>query len=118
MIGEIKTTRRVGDDGEWIVVKHYFVDGVEVSEAEYREKLPEQAGVPMFATAINDAKPLRSDAMAVHPKQIPQVMARNKRHGLNVEYDRHGRPVLRDSGQRKKLMKIEGLKQQNSYYGA
>lgn len=119
MTGEIKTTRKLGDDGEWIVVEHYFLDGREVTKREYRKFIPEKDGVPMFATAINDANPLRSDALAVHPDQIPAAVERNKRHGLTgMAYDRQGRPVFTDRGQRKKLMKIEGVHDRNSYYGA
>lgn len=73
---------------------------------------------PMFGTAISGAKPLKSNALAVHPKQIAAVLARNKKHGINVRYDRRGRPVFTDAGQRKKLMKLEGVRQLNSYYGA
>lgn len=119
MTGEIKTTRRVGANGEWIVTEHYFLDGQEVTRAMYRAAIPEKKGVPMFATAISAANPLKSDALAVHPEQIPEAVARNKKHGLTgLAYDRQGRPVFTDSGQRKKLMKIENVRQRNSYYGA
>lgn len=73
---------------------------------------------PMFATAITGAKPLKSDALAVHPRQIEAAIARNKRHGLtSLRYDRRGRPVFTDSGQRRALMKIESVRQMNSAYG-
>jgi len=78
--------------------------------------LPDHKG-PYFALAIDGAHPVRSDALAVHSKQIPQVVARNKRHGLSIEYDKIGRPVFTDAGQRRKLMKIEGYRKMNSAYG-
>lgn len=118
MNGRITRTRRLGEDGEWVVTLHYFLNGEEVTEAEYRKAIPEQEGVPLFATAVNDAKPWMSDSMAIHPSQIEQAKARNKRHGLNIEYAKDGRPICTDSGQRRKLMKIEGVRQKNSYYGA
>lgn len=119
MTGTITKSRRLGDDGEWIITEHYFLDGQPVTKREYRKAIPEKEGVPMFATAINDAQPLRSDALAVHPDQIPDAIARNKKHGLTgMRYDRRGRPVFTDRGQRKKLMKIEGAHDRNSYYGA
>jgi len=62
--------------------------------------------------------PIRSEAMACHTSQIPDMMARNKKHGLSIPYDRLGRPILNDAGQRKALMKVEGVKDLNSYYGA
>lgn len=123
MTGEIRDVRRVGDDGEWEVRKVYLLDGKEVPEGEFLAAFPDRQMVekgkgPHFALAINDAHPLRSEALACHPKQIAAVRARNAKHGLNIPYDRHGRPVFTDAGQRRKLMKIEGVRQQNSYYGA
>lgn len=78
---------------------------------------------PYFHTAITGARPLRSDALAVHTSQIPAVMARNKKHGLTIRYDRAGRPVFTDPGQRKALMRVEseamGVKivKKNSFNG-
>lgn len=118
MIGEIKKTRKLGPDGEWIITDHYFLDGEEVTEKQYRKGIPEKEGVPMFATAVGDANPWVSDALAVHSSQIPEAIARNKKHGLNIRYDRMGRPVCSDSGQRKKLLKIEKAHDRNSFYGA
>lgn len=77
---------------------------------------PQHKG-PYFNLAIDGAHPLKSDALAVHPKQIAAVKERNRKRGLNIDYDRHGRPVFTDAGQRRKLMKIEGVRQQNSYFG-
>lgn len=79
---------------------------------------PETYKGPMFGTAITGAKPLKSDALACHTSQIPAIVARNKKHGINVRYDRAGRPVFTDAGQRRALMKLEKVRQQNSYYGA
>ncbi len=121
MNGRISQTRRLGDNGEWIVTTHYFLDGIEVTEAKYRRAIPEKEGTPMFATAISDSKPWISDSLAVHKSQIEEVKKRNAKHGLNIQYLPDGRPVCRDAGQRKKLMKIEGVRQvgkRGSYYGA
>ena len=125
----------------------YFVDGYEVPQSVYdtlfpSKLFPSDTGLslaeaeaalakivaetpapephkgPYFNLAIDGAHPLKSEALAVHSKQIPAVMARNKKHGLNIRYDRMGRPVFTDAGQRRALMKIEGAKQMNSYYGA
>lgn len=117
MTGEIKTTRKVDDAGEWVLTEHFFIDGKEVDETAFRTAFPEQEGTPMFGNSPR-AWPWVSDSLAVHSKQIGQVKERNARHGLNIEYDRKGRPVCTDAGQRKKLMKLEGVRQQNSYYGA
>ncbi len=52
-------------------------------------------------------KPLASDALAVHPAQIEEVMERNRRHGLYTEYDKEGRPVLKSRDERRRLMHVE-----------
>lgn len=116
MTGIIRDKKRLGDDGEWIVETEYVIDGVVVSLKEWRKAFPEQEGVPMFGNS--SGWPMRSEAMGVHTSQIPAVMARNKKHGLSIPYDRLGRPILADAGQRKALMKVNKVKQMNSYYGA
>lgn len=118
MNGEIRTRRTVGDDGEWVVEPLYFVNGVQVTEKEFRKFFPDREGTPGMTMAIRDAKPCKSNALAVHPTQIEQARARNKRHGINVDYEAHsGRPIFTDSGQRRKLMKLEGVRDRNSYFG-
>jgi hypothetical protein len=79
---------------------------------------PDHRG-PYIHTAITGAKPLRSDALGVRTKDIPAAMARLKKHGITgVRYDRVGRAVFADAGARRALMKLEGVRQMNSYYGA
>jgi hypothetical protein len=114
--GEVKETKRVGDDGEWAYTTRYFIDGLEVTEDGFREVFKSD-GAPQFADAIHGANPWVSDALGVHPKQIEEAKARNKKHGLNIDYTPDGRPICTDSGQRRLLCKIEGVRQKNSYYG-
>src|SRR5438105_15534031 len=121
MTGQIRTTRQLGDDGEWVLTPEYVIDGRVVTEAVFRVEFPEAAepdarGVHL-CTAIHGARPLRSDALACHTSQIPAIMARNAKHGLHVQYDRLGRPAFTDAGQRKAWMMIEGVRQMKSYYG-
>ena len=97
---------------------HYYLDGREVTEAEYRERYPApelgQGGIP--GGLHSKGWPIYSDALAVHPKQIEAAKARNKKHGLNIEYDpKDGRAILPDNGARRKLMKIEGCHDNDCY---
>jgi len=62
-------------------------------------------------------KPLVSDALAVHPDQVPEVIERNRKHGINVHYDSDGCPVLPTRQVRKALMKIEGHFDRAGGYG-
>lgn len=62
--------------------------------------------------------PMKSEAMAVHPDQIPEALARNKRHGISgVSYDRLGRAVLADRRARRDLMRLEGVHDNQGGYG-
>lgn len=72
---------------------------------------------PYMALAITTDKPICSSALAIHPSQREEAKARNKRHGINVDYDAAGCPVLTDPNVRKKLMKLEGARDLHSYYG-
>lgn len=59
--------------------------------------------------------PMKSMALGVHGTQRAEAYERNRKHGVNVSYDRCGRAVIPDAGEHKKLMKLEGLKQNNAF---
>lgn len=117
MTGLIRDKKKLDDAGEWVIEPEYVIDGQVVTAEEFVAAFPEQQGVPMFGNSTK-GWPMRSEAMAVHRKQIPEVLARNKKHGLSIPYDRTGRPILADAGQRKALMKVERYIDRNSFYGA
>ncbi len=59
--------------------------------------------------------PMRSLALAVHPSQAAEATERNRRAGVNVTYDRLGRAVIPDAATRKKLMRLEGVFDRDSF---
>lgn len=61
--------------------------------------------------------PLVSEALAVHPKQVAEANARAKRHGISVTYQKDGRCIIPDRGNRKKLLRLEGLHDNRGGYG-
>lgn len=63
------------------------------------------------------SKKIESDALAVHPDQIAEVVERNRKHGLHIHYLPDGRPVLEDRAQRRRLMKVEGVHDRRGGYG-
>ncbi len=95
----------------------FFIDDREVTKEEFdRAFPPREVGVPGgHSTAW--ANGLESDALAVHPSQIGQAMARNKRHGLHIDYTKDGRPILKDRGQRRDLMRVERVHDNQGGYG-
>jgi uncharacterized protein YigE (DUF2233 family) len=115
MNGRIENKRRLNDAGEWEDCLTYFIDGKEVSEEEFAEAFPDREGMPNFGHR-SGCWPMMSDACAVHPKQVEQANARNKRHGVNVEYSPNsGRAIIPDAKAYKKLRKLEGYHFNNGY---
>ncbi len=93
--------------------KMYQWYGVLMTEAEFDAKFQStrQGGNRPWS------KKIESDALAVHSSQIPEVMERNRKHGLHINYTAEGLPVLEDNGQRNKLMEIEGAFDRDACYG-
>lgn len=87
--------------------KTFYLDGVEVSEEEFRAAFPDK---PIGAGAIRVwNQPIHSEALGVHPDQIPEAMDEDKKLGVGgVEYDHHGRPIFTSSKQFRKYAKAYG----------
>jgi hypothetical protein len=87
--------------------QRYFIDGKEVTHAEFKKAFPDKPiGTGEGITAWK--RPIESDALAVHPEQIPEVLERNRRHGVHIDYNREtGAPILRQRGDRTALIKLE-----------
>lgn len=62
--------------------------------------------------------PMKCEALAVHPSQVEQMNERNKKHGVNVQYEpKHGLAVIPDEAAYRRLRKLEGVHHNNSYNG-
>ncbi len=59
---------------------------------------------------------IHSNAMGVHPDQISEAMAHDRRLGCPVEYDRAGRPVFTSKSQRRRYIRAHGVVDQAGYY--
>lgn len=60
--------------------------------------------------------PMKCEALAVHPRQVEAINARNKRHGINVQYEpKWGLAIIPDEGEYKKLRRLEGVHFNNAY---
>ncbi len=62
-------------------------------------------------------KPVVSDALACHPDEIPEAMARDRQHGITTEYLPDGRAVLSSRSHRKAMMKSLGMHDNEGGYG-
>ena len=96
----------------------YLIDGKEVTKAEFDLAFPDKPiGIP-GGHHTTCWPQISEDAFAVHPKQVEQANARNRRHGINVEYDKAtGAAIIPDRDQRRKLLKLEGWRDNSGGYG-
>ena len=76
----------------------YLIDGREVTKAQFDEAFPDQAiGTGEGLTSWH--RPVVSDALAVHPRQVEEARELAKRKGVPVEFQPDGRPVFTSSRQ-------------------
>jgi hypothetical protein len=94
----------------------YYIDGKEVTKAEFDVAFPPKP-IGDGAGLIAWKRPLRSRALAVHPKQVQQANARSERMGLGVHYEPDGTAVLPTRNIRKNLMKAEAMHDNEGGYG-
>jgi hypothetical protein len=106
----------------------YFVDGREVTEAQYDAAFPSkleellEAG-DLLPSDTRTGWPLASDALAVHPDQVQEANERNRKAGVNVTYsdgkDGHkkGQALLPSRHERRKLLRLEKAHDRDGGYG-
>ncbi len=61
--------------------------------------------------------PYHSDAMGVHPDQIPEAQAACQKKGLDTQYDKEGCPIIRSRKHFKKHAEAFGYYARNAGYG-
>lgn len=60
--------------------------------------------------------PMHCEALAVNPRQVERINARNKKHGVNVEYHpKTGLAIIPDEAAYKRLRKLERVHHNNCY---
>jgi hypothetical protein len=106
------------ETAEFETVATYFLDGTEVSKAEFEVEFPPQpiiVGEPYRPTVF---VPISSEALAYHPKQIPEAREHFKKLGIgDTHIDAMGRPVLRDRQHRRRVLKALGKVDFSSFTG-
>ncbi len=101
----------------------YFVEGKEVTKEEFDEVVTQKPfipGKPPRASSLT-AWPMTSAGAGVHPEQIDEAEATNKRMGDNVRYVREGEnagdAIFTDRGQRRDHLKNIRLFDKDGGYG-
>lgn len=83
---------------------------LELANQHMLSRVPVPAKTPVFGTG-NFKRKVVSESMAVHPDQIEEARAHDKKLGLtSVHYDEHGRPSFSDSGTFRKYIRAHGLR--------
>lgn len=86
----------------------YYLDGVEVTKEQFDASFPDQplgGGDPLCAFP-----PLHSEALAVHPDQIPEAVEDAKRKDVPTEFDPEGRPIFTSSAHFRKYARAYGFR--------
>jgi len=61
-----------------------------------------------------DIWPMESYAAGVHPKQIPEMVEFDKKHGVPTDYSEDGDPVFRGPRHRRRYCEAHGLFDRNA----
>ncbi len=72
---------------------------------------------PVAGDSLCGWKPLVSDALAVHPDQVPEATESARRHDVPVEFQPDGRPILSSRSRRKAYLKAYGFRDNQGGYG-
>ncbi len=95
----------------------YKLNGVEVSREEMLKDAPPCRMVDKGKLVGNKIPPKFSDSMAVHPTQIAEAMEADRKHGVPVEYDHHGRPKYSSRRQQAAHIRAYGFFNRDGGYG-
>lgn len=103
----------------------YFRDGVRITKAEYEAAIAAMPnrlnlgaeGEPLVGQGTT-GWPLTSEACAVHPNQVERANEWNRRNGVNVQHDpKTGNAIIPDRAERKRLLRLRGYVDRNSFTG-
>lgn len=95
----------------------YYLNGAEVSREEFKKVFPEQKLTAAPGGQQPGTWPQHSDALGVHPDQIPEAAEVARRHGVPTNFDADGCAVLTGPAHRKKLAELYGFFDKNGGYG-
>lgn len=95
---------RMGKDGVW----RYYIGGREVTQARYEELYPPPRSAGGAPALHQWKRPMEMDSLAVHPDDVPAQMEKDRRHGLAIDYNQDGCPIIHSERQKREYMKYRG----------
>jgi hypothetical protein len=89
--------------------KVYFLDNKEVTEQEFNEAI-KPTGLQEGYEGLVGFKPVHSETLGVHPKQIKEATEDAAKKGVPTRFDRVGRPVFVSSRHFREYAKAYGYR--------
>ena len=79
-------------------------------------KLIEPRSVKQILTEHRGAKwPIKGEALACMPDQVPEVMAYERKRGVAIEYARNGQPIYHNQAEQNAHAKLHRLRNYSRY---
>lgn len=95
----------------------YLIDGRQVSKEDFDAAFPPVKTEEGDSAGLVGWKPIISDALAVHPKQVEEAIADAKAKGVPTDFQPDGRPILTSRSHRKAYNKAYGFHDRQGGYG-
>lgn len=115
MKGVIRTVEKLNrKTGNWAYVDEYFIDGVEVSLRLFKKHFPDK---PIgLSGGQSTGWPMKSEALAVHPRQLDEARQRAHDAGVPTQFTDTGEPVFTSAAHRKRYCEsVNAFDRQGGY---
>lgn len=95
----------------------YFLDGAEVTADAFAAAFPPVSDPGPGIGHLPACWPMDSESLAVHPSQVSAANERARLHGIAAEYLPDGTCRLASREARRRLLRLEGLRDNQGGYG-
>lgn len=92
----------------------YHLDSKQVTKAEFDAVFPDLGA---GSSSLAQWKPVISDALAVHPRQVKEAEQSAAAKGIPTQFLPDGRPILTSRQHRKKYLRAYGFHDRDGGYG-
>lgn len=105
--------------------KTFWVDGIQVSQEEFWKACPPReggsgddgGGGQTCGSSLVGFKPIHSDSLGVHPRQVKKAQESAASKGVPTEFDKKGRPIFTSRLHRKRYCQAYGFFDRDAGYG-
>ena len=96
----------------------YFLDGREVTKAEFDRAFPDQSLAGDFGGLSGaSTRPKESISLGVHPTQVAEATESARAKGVPTEFKPNGRPVFTSRAHQKAYCRAYGFRNNDGGYG-